>query len=140
MEHLWETHGEAVYDAGFLKEQAKPIMVWCEEQDITNASARAKLLDTGNWKRLRELLAHGHTVMQAIGTEETADYNAFVERVNKALKARKIKLSATEKNAILNAVSWYAEDAEGHRQIPAPAWAPSSLAVSTAGLRCGRSG
>lgn len=113
MEHLWDTHGDAVYDAGFLKEQAKPIMVWCEEQGITlNASARAKLLDTGNWKRLRELLAHGHTLMQAVGTEETADYNAFVERVNKALKAGKIKLSATEKNAILNAVSWYAEDAE----------------------------
>jgi type I restriction enzyme M protein len=113
MEHLWETHGDAVYDAGFLKDQAKPIMVWCEEQGITlNASARAKLLDTGNWKRLRELLAHGHTLMQAIGTEETADYNTFVERVNKALRARKIKLSATEKNAILNAVSWYAEDAE----------------------------
>ena len=32
--------------------------------------------------------------------------------MNKALKARKIKLSATEKNAILNAVSWYADDAE----------------------------
>jgi type I restriction enzyme M protein len=28
------------------------------------------------------------------------------------LKAQKIKLSASEKNAILNAVSWYAEDAE----------------------------
>ena len=113
MEHLWETHGEAVYDAGFLKEQTKPIMVWCEEQGITlNASARAKLLDTGNWKRLRELLAHGHTLMQVVGPDETGDYNAFVERVNKALKARKIKLSATEKNAILNAVSWYAEDAE----------------------------
>ena len=67
MEHLWETHGEAVYDAGFLKEQAKPIMVWCEEQGITlNASACAKLLDTANWKRLRELLAHGHTLMQAV--------------------------------------------------------------------------
>jgi len=113
MEHLWETHGDTVYDTGFLKEQAKPIMVWCEEQGITlNASARAKLLDTANWKRLRELLAHGHTLMQAVGTDETADYNAFVQRVNKAQKARKIKLSATEKNAILNAVSWYAEDAE----------------------------
>jgi type I restriction enzyme M protein len=32
--------------------------------------------------------------------------------VNKVLKAQKIALSATEKNAILNAVSWYAEDAE----------------------------
>jgi type I restriction enzyme M protein len=113
MEHLWESYGDAAYDAGFLKEQTKPIMVWCEEQGITlNASARAKLLDTANWKRLRELLDHGFALMEAVGTDETADYNAFVERVNKALKDNKIKLSTTEKNAILNAVSWYAEDAE----------------------------
>jgi type I restriction enzyme M protein len=112
MEYLWATHGEKVYETGFLKDQAKSTLVWCEEQGITlNTSARAKLLDTTNWLRLRELLAHGHTLMQDVGTEETTDYNAFVERVNKVLKARKIKLSATEKNAILNAVSWYSEDA-----------------------------
>ncbi|WP_255014495.1 hypothetical protein [Roseovarius sp. M141] len=58
-------------------------------------------------------------LMQAVGTEETADFNAFRDKVAKILKARKIKLSATERNAILNAVSWYAEDAgEGRRQIP----------------------
>jgi len=113
MEHLWETHGEVVYDTGFLKAQAKSIMVWCEEQGIIlNAKARAKLTDTTNWKRLREVWETGHQLMQAIGTEETTDYNVFCDRVNKALKARKIKLSVTEKNAILNAVSWYAEDAE----------------------------
>jgi type I restriction enzyme M protein len=113
MEYLWATHGEKVYETGFLKDQAKQIMVWCEEQGIAlNASARTKLMDTANWIRLRELLAHGRTLMQDVGVEETADYNAFVERVNKALKARKIKLSATEKNAVLNAVSWYSEDAE----------------------------
>ena len=32
--------------------------------------------------------------------------------MSKAIKARKIKLSATEKNAILNAVSWYDETAK----------------------------
>lgn len=113
MEHLWAEHGDKVYEPGYLKAQAKPIMAWCEEQGVTlNAKARAKLTDTANWTRLRDLLTHGHALMQAIGTDETADYNAFVDRVNKVLKARKIKLSATEKNAILNAVSWYAEDAE----------------------------
>lgn len=50
--------------------------------------------------------------MQAVGNEETADFNAFRDHVSKVLKARKIKLTATEKNAILNAVSWYADDAE----------------------------
>lgn len=50
--------------------------------------------------------------MQAVGTEESSDFNAFRDRVSKVLKANKIKLSPTEKNAILNAVSWYADDAE----------------------------
>jgi type I restriction enzyme M protein len=59
----------------FLKEPAKPIMVWCEEQGITlNASARAKLLDTSYWKRLRERLAaalHPRSKMQAAPTSTT---------------------------------------------------------------------
>lgn len=113
MEYLWEAHGEAVYEPGFLKTQAKPVMEWCEEQGITlNTKARAKLIDTASWTRMHELLNHGHQLMQVIGTDETADYNEFCDRVSKVLKTRKIKLSATEKNAILNAVSWYAEDAE----------------------------
>jgi len=50
--------------------------------------------------------------MQVIGTKETTNFNAFRDHVSKALKTRKTKLSATDKNAILNAVSWYADDAE----------------------------
>jgi len=113
MEHLWAEHGEKVYEPGFLKSRAKPIQAWCEEQEIAlNAKQRAKLVDTGLWLRQRELIGIGHQLMQAVGTEETADFNAFRERVGKILRAHKIKLSATEKNAILNAVSWYSDDAE----------------------------
>jgi len=113
MAHLWAEHGDAVYQPGFLKSQAKAIQIWCEEQEINlNAKQRGKLVDTALWARLRDLIAVGMQLMQAVGTEETADYNAFRDKVTKALKARKIKLSATDKNAILNAVSWYAEDAE----------------------------
>jgi type I restriction enzyme M protein len=113
MEHLWAEHGDKVYEAGFLKSQAKAIQVWCEEQEIAlNAKQRAKLVDTGLWLRQRELIGVGHQLMQAVGTEETADFNTFREHVGKVLKARKIKLTAAEKNAILNAVSWYADDAE----------------------------
>lgn len=113
MEHLWAEHGDKVYEPGFLKGKAKAIQGWCEEQEIAlNAKQRAKLVDTGLWLRQRELIGVGQQLMEAIGTEETADFNNFSDRVAKALKARKIKLTATEKNAILNAVSWYAEDAE----------------------------
>ena len=113
MEHLWAEHGDKVYDPGFLKSQAKAIQSWCEEQEITlNAKQRTKLADTSYWTKLRDMLAHATTLMGDIGAEETADFNAFRDAVSKAIKARKIKLSATEKNAILNAVSWYDEKAE----------------------------
>jgi type I restriction enzyme M protein len=113
MEHLWAEHGDKVYEPGFLKGHAKAIQAWCEEQEIAlNAKQRAKLVDTALWKRQRALIGVGQQLMQAIGTEETVDFNAFRDRVNKVLKTRKIKLTATEKNAILNAVSWYSDDAE----------------------------
>ena len=58
--------------------------------------------------------------MSAIGTEEHNDYNVFLDLVNQELlalgnaegKAVKTKLSASEKNQILGAVSWYDESAE----------------------------
>lgn len=112
MEHLWAEHGEKVYESGFLKSQAKTIQSWCEEQEITlNTKQRGRLIDIALWLRQRELVEVGHQLMQAVGTEETADFNGFRDHVTKIIKARKIKLSLTERNAILNAVSWYAEDA-----------------------------
>lgn len=113
MEHLWAEHGEKVYESGFLKEHAKDILKWCEENGVSlNAKARDKLLNTKYWQRLLQLLEHGHTLMEKIGTEETSDYNAFRVRVEAMIKVEKLKLSATQKNAILNAVSWYDEHAE----------------------------
>ncbi|MEY9560536.1 type I restriction-modification system subunit M [Sinorhizobium fredii] len=113
MEHLWAEHGEKVYEPGFLKSQAKTIQAWCEEQEIAlNAKNRAKLIDTCLWLRQRELIGVGHQLMQAVGTDEAHDFNAFRDHVGKVIKTHKIKLSATEKNAILNAVSWYADNAE----------------------------
>ena len=113
MEWLWAEHGDKVYETGFLKGEAKGIVAWCEEQGITlNAKQRGKLTDTKFWVGLRDLLKTATLLMGDIGIEETADFDIFRDRVTKAIKARRIKLSATEKNAILNAVSWYDETAE----------------------------
>lgn len=113
MAWLWAEHGEQVYQPGFLKEQTKVITAWCEDQGITlNAKQRGKLVDTKHWAKLRDLLSSAAQLMDDIGTEETTDFNAFRKRVTQAIKARKLKLSATDKNAILSAVSWYDETAE----------------------------
>lgn len=113
MEWLYAEHGDQVYQAGFLKEQTKAITTWLEEQGISlNAKAKGKLTDTKYWIKLRDLLATATKLMGDVGTEETDDFNAFRKSVNATIKARKLKLGVTEKNAILNAVSWYDETAE----------------------------
>lgn len=113
MEWLWDEHGEQVYNAGFLKDQSKATLAWCEEQGLSlNAKQRSKLLDSKHWQRLRDLHANAEKLMKELGTEETDDFNSFREQLSQAVKAAKLKLSASDKKAILDAVSWYDETAE----------------------------
>jgi len=107
MEHIYETHSDAVY-ADALQANRQDILKWCEDNDINlNAKNRAKLLDVKFWVKLRDLHTAGHQLMEVIGTDESNDFNAFKVQVDGAAKSAKIKLSASEKKAILNEVSWY---------------------------------
>lgn len=122
MEHVYAEHGEHVYEKtgygsekrkSFLKSIEKDILSWCEDNDISlNAKAKAKLLDVKHWLALKALLETAETLMADIGSIEFDDFNSFKTQVDKSLKAHAIKLSAPEKNAILNAVSWYDESAK----------------------------
>ncbi|MDF5609455.1 N-6 DNA methylase [Shewanella algae] len=122
MEYVYAEHGEHVYEKtgygsdqkkSFLKSIEKDILSWCEENDISlNAKAKAKLLDVKHWLALKALLETAQTLMADIGSIEFDDFNSFKTQVDKSLKAHAIKLSAPEKNAILNAVSWYDETAK----------------------------
>src|SRR5690554_4349310 len=121
MQHLYSEHGEQVYAAtgfgknnkdSFLKSIEKDVLNWCEDNDISlNAKAKTKLLDVKQWQSLRDLHATAEQLMQAIGTQEFDDFNLFKAKVDAQLKADKTKLSASAKNAILNSVSWYDENA-----------------------------
>ncbi len=116
MQHIYETHGDAVYSAGILQTEHQNILKWCEDNDITlNAKNRTKLLDVKHWQKRRDLFAAGHQLMAAIGTEESNDFNQFKADVDAATKAQNIKLSLGEKKAILNAISWY--DAEAAKVV-----------------------
>ena len=113
MEWLWAEHGEKVYESEFLKAHAKEIAAWCADQGLTlNAKQRGKLTDTKFWLGLRDLLKAAVRIMVEVGTEETDDFNAFRDRVTKAIRAAGLSLSQTERRAILNAVSWYDETAQ----------------------------
>src|SRR5690554_3273491 len=121
MQHLYSEHGEQVYAAtgfgknnkdSFLKSIEKDVLNWCEDNDISlNARAKTKLLDVKQWLALQAVHTTAEQLMQAIGSEEFDDFNQFKAKVDAQLKADKTKLSASEKNAILNSVSWYDESA-----------------------------
>ena len=117
MEYLFGEYDEKVYNTGFLKSEEKAILQWCEDNEIDlNNKTKTKLFDTKNWNKLRSTFDVANTLMVAIGAEVYTNYNQFKTDVDAQLKAlaknTDTKISAGEKNAILNAVSWYDETAD----------------------------
>jgi type I restriction enzyme M protein len=113
MEWMLQEYGDAVYNKAALNEQKKSILKWCEDNELElNSKVQKKLLDINVWEKHLNLVQTANTLMQAIGMKESRDFNVFKAQVDKTLKAQKISLSASDKNAILNAISWYDKTAE----------------------------
>lgn len=111
MQWAYETYGETVYSD--LKSIEKELIEWCEKNDFElNAKKRKALTTPATWKRQAEILDTAYQLLEAIGTDEFHDFNVFSQLVDKVLKQEKSTLSASEKNQILSAVSWYDESAE----------------------------
>jgi type I restriction enzyme M protein len=109
---LWavEQFGEAVYTD--VTPYGKDILKWCEENDLNlNGKSRNSLKSPKFWQKYNDLFEYANTLMQHVGTDEYADFNVFRAKINAVLKTEKIKLSNSEKNQILNAISWYDADA-----------------------------
>ena len=111
MQWAYEHYGERVYtDLQAIEEE---LLDWCEKNQLDlKTKERKKLTQPATWQKQKELFDTATQCMEAIGTEEYNDYNVFADRVAQELKVKKIKLSASEKNQILGAVSWYDETAE----------------------------
>lgn len=111
MMHAYATYGDAVYDD--IKVYEKPLLEWTEKQELNlNAKQSKSLVTTAVWEKQHNLLMMGLLLHSHIGETVYTDFNVFTEKVDAVLKNQKIKLSASEKNAILNAVSWYDAEAE----------------------------
>jgi type I restriction enzyme M protein len=110
MQWAYETYGDDIYLN--LAKHEKAILKWCEDNDLNlNAKQCKALTNKDLWQKQLDLLNAANALMTAIGTDVYADFNVFKEKVQKS------KLSASEKNAILNAVSWY--DAEAEKVVKA---------------------
>lgn len=111
MQWAYETYGEAIYTK--QGEYEKDILEWCEKNEINlSAANKKKLLKKDLWKKHQTLVQQATALLKSIGSEIYDDFNQFKDLVDAQQKKDKSKLSATEKKAILNAISWYDADAE----------------------------
>lgn len=111
MASSYERWGDAIYTE--LKEHKAVIEDHIEREEISLTAKNKKLLlDPKAWQAQRQLMETATELMQSIGQELHLDFNIFRDKFNAELKAHKLKLSAIEKNQILNAVSWRDDNAE----------------------------
>jgi type I restriction enzyme M protein len=111
MEWAYTEFGNEVY--GNLARHEKSILDWCDKNELNLNAKQSKALTTNStWKRGIDLIETATILMQAVGMEEYNDFNHFMTKVDNVIRRDKIKLSTSEKNSILNAVSWYDVKAE----------------------------
>jgi type I restriction enzyme M protein len=110
---MWafEQWGEDIYRN--VAQHEKAILKWCEDNDLNlNAKQSKALTSKETWQKQLFLVENATVLMKAVGTDEYLDFNVFRKKVESEIKKHNIKLSASEKNAILNVVSWYDATAE----------------------------
>ena len=111
MEWAFEKWGDEIYTK--LMEHRKVIEAHLEKEEINLTVKNSKVLfNPQTWADQRTLMNVAQQLMQTIGNDLFMDFNIFTEKVDHCLKVEKIKLSASEKNQLLNAVSWQEENAE----------------------------
>ena len=111
MMYAYETYGENVYTA--IAKHEKELTDWTEKQELNLNTKQLKALCSETlWKKQLFLLENAQVLLKHVGTNLHTDFNSFKEKVDVVIKTQKLKLGASEKNAILNAVSWYDAEAE----------------------------
>jgi type I restriction enzyme M protein len=111
MQYAFETFGDSIYTK--TKQHEKELLEWCEKNELNLSSAnKTKLTKPVTWQKHLNLVKTGATLLKAIGETEYNDFNQFKVLVDAEIKKHKLSISASDKKAILNAVSWYDADAK----------------------------
>ncbi|RZK13236.1 MAG: SAM-dependent DNA methyltransferase [Flavobacterium sp.] len=111
MQWAYENFGDDIYTS--ITKHEKEILDWCDKNELNLSAKQYKMLASeALWVKQVELLNTATTIMKGVGGKEYNDFNLFRNDVEEVLKKLGVKLSTTEKNALLNAVSWYDAAAE----------------------------
>jgi type I restriction enzyme M protein len=111
MQYAFETFGESIYTN--TKEHATELLDWCEKNELNLSSAnKTKLTKQDTWKKHLGLVTAAKALQNVFGDKLYTNFNDFKKDIDDELKAQKLNLSASDKKAIFNGVSWYDADAE----------------------------
>jgi type I restriction enzyme M protein len=110
MTWAYKNFGNEVYTD--ITKFEKQILKWCEQEEINlKAKQKKSLISNTLWAKHQMYLNIANTLKEHIGDKVFDDFNIFKIKVDKVIKQEKIKLSSSEKNQILNTISWYDENA-----------------------------
>jgi len=111
MQMLYDTYGEEVYEGLAAEESA--IYKRAEKEDWgLNKKQLSKLVEKATWEKPKAIYDAAHSLWKLIGNEIFTNFNTFSALVDDVVKKNKLNLSATDKKAILNAISTYDATAE----------------------------
>jgi type I restriction enzyme M protein len=111
MQYAFETFGEVVYTD--INKHQKEILEWCEKNELNLSSAnKKKLTKIDTWQKHLRLVNSAKSLQNVFGDKLYNNFNEFRKEVDDEIKAQKLNISASDKKAVLNAVSWYSTDAE----------------------------
>lgn len=112
MQFLYETFGEKVY-ADELANLGEKLTAWAEKNGYSlSQKDKLKILKADIWKKSLAKFQVAERLLEHFGNQVFMDFNQFVKLADDFLKQQKIKLSASDKKAIFNAVSVYDETAK----------------------------
>jgi type I restriction enzyme M protein len=115
MRWAYNQFGDDIYEN--LKKYEKEILDWVEQEEEVSLTKgqRKKLTKKSTWKKHLDILRAARVLMEEFGTDVYNDFNNFTDKVAKVLKEKDMKLNASQKRILFNAVSWY--DAEAKKVI-----------------------
>ena len=121
MEWVYKRFGDVVYeDLAPYKQQIEAYLTH-NEIKIRPANKK-KLLDPKFWSTQKEIMEVAEKLMVEFGDYESNNFNEFQHTVDDTLKMLGIRLKATEKKTILNAVSWKGRKRTTNHQKARAGW------------------
>ncbi len=110
MEWAYREFGDVLYDD--IEPYAEEILKWCETEGIElKAKQKKSLLDPLFWQKQRSVMDTANLLREELGSGPFDDFNRFRSHAEAIIKAAKVKLSASEKKSLYDAIAHYDEKA-----------------------------